>query len=347
MGIKKTIKKKMNSRKGTAKILAKIQLKRRKNFPSFDEAIKRFVAEEKQHDPQYIHQLKEDMLFCSMYYGINAEEYCRYRFEDLSDSARKKFVGKREIVAALKTLETPESRALFQDKFAAYNAFRKYYKREIIKVGAENRDIFDAFCDKHDIAMIKPYNSRQAMGVRKVSLATQEQREEAFQQIAEEGSCVVEEVIDQGYEIAKFHPQSVNTVRVITCFRNDVAKVVICTARFGTGDSIVDNHCISAGVDLDTGIIVTPAREAKKSGMHLYHPDTGYQIIGTKLPQWEELMALMKELARVVPEQRVVGWDMAYSTAGWVVVEGNTRPSLQLLAGAGMGIRDILEDMVR
>ncbi|MDO5548123.1 MAG: sugar-transfer associated ATP-grasp domain-containing protein [Eubacteriales bacterium] len=350
MGVKKKIKQEMSSRKATAKLLAKIQLKRKKpaSFEQkFETTIQRFIPREQQKNKEYINKLKEDMLFCSMYYGIDPEEYGRYQFEDLSDIARKRFVGKQEIVSVLKTLETPETRALFQDKFEAYNTFKKYYKREIIKVDAAHRDVFDAFCENHDIGIVKPYNSRQAMGVHKVSLKTSEQCEQAFQQIVEQGTCVVEEVINQGYEIAKFHPESVNTVRVITCFRDNIAKVVICTARFGTGDSIVDNHCISAGVDLDTGIIVTPAREAKKSGMHLNHPDTGYQIIGTKLPQWNELMNLMKELAQIVPEQRVVGWDMAYSIDGWVVVEGNTRPALQLLAGAGMGVRDIFEDITK
>lgn len=33
---------------------------------------------------------------------------------------------------------------------------------------------------------------------------------------------------------------------------------------------------------------------------------------------------MAKELANVVPEQRYVGWDLAYTDAGWVMIEGNS-----------------------
>ena len=49
----------------------------------------------------------------------------------------------------------------------------------------------------------------------------------------------------------------------------------------------------------------------------------------------------------VVPEQRIVGWDLALSVDGWVIIEGNTRPGLQVLAGDGVGVRSILERITR
>lgn len=347
--MKGSTKQKLYSKRSAAKVLANIKYLagRKKSQAAMDRAIELFVPTERRNNEQYIKKLKKDMIFSRMYYGIDEKEYFRYRFEERSDSARKTYIGGKETAEALKKLETPKTFELFRDKYKAYETFQKYYKRDLIKIGPQDEEVFRRFCEKHTAAMVKPYNATQGRGVHKVVLETEEQRKSVFEEIVKQGECVVEELIQQAPELAKFHPASVNTVRVITCYRDGIAKVVMCTARFGTGESIIDNHCISAGVDVETGIIVTPAREAQKRGTHLVHPDTGYQIIGTVMPQWDELLVLMKELAQVVPEQRVVGWDMALSVDGWVIVEGNTRPALQILAGDGVGVRSILEDITR
>lgn len=345
----KRIKNKLYANRASAKMLAQVRYLTGYEDPEVDynRTIQRFVPADRQADRKYMRKLKKDILFSEMYYGMDAIEYFRYRFEDLSDKARKTYVGRREVVRALMKLETPETRELFRDKYKTYKRFEKYYKRDIVKVGAEDKDIFLSFCEKHDTAMVKPYNSRQGWGVHKVELKTDEQREQVFREIVEEGCCVVEEVLNQGYEIAKYHPQSANTLRVITNVNGGDPEIILCTARFGTGDSVIDNGCVSAGVDLETGTIITPGREAQKSGRHLRHPDTGYPILGATVPYWDELVAFAKEIAMVVPEQRIVGWDLALSVDGWVIIEGNTRPGLQVLAGDGVGVRSILERITR
>lgn len=347
--MKDSIKRRIYTKKIPTKVLANIKYiaNHGEYRTTIDRAIAQFVPSDRRNDQKYIKKLKKDIVFCHMYYGVDPKGYFRYRFEERSDAARKTYVGGRETVNALKKLETPETFELFRDKYKAYETFKKYYKRDVIKVGPHDEELFCRFCEKHSTVMIKPYNATQGRGVRKIILETEEQRKNVFEEIVQKGECVIEELIRQDPEQAKFHPDSVNTVRVITCYRDGISKVVMCTARFGTGDSIIDNHCISAGVDVETGIIVTPAREAQKCGLHLVHPDTGYQIIGRIMPQWNELLELMKELARIVPEQRVIGWDMALSVDGWVIVEGNTRPALQILAGDGVGVRSILEDITR
>ena len=33
---------------------------------------------------------------------------------------------------------------------------------------------------------------------------------------------------------------------------------------------------------------------------------------------------MVSELVKVLPDQKYVGWDLEYSTQGWVLVEGNS-----------------------
>ena len=53
------------------------------------------------------------------------------------------------------------------------------------------------------------------------------------------------------------------------------------------------------------------------------HPDSGIDIIGFEIPRWKEAISLAKELATVVKGQRYIGWDLALTEKGWVMVEGN------------------------
>jgi len=75
----------------------------------------------------------------------------------------------------------------------------------------------------------------------------------------------------------------------------------------------------------------------------LHHPDTGIQIIGAQIPKWEELLALVEELVKIIPEQKYVGWDLALTTNGWCMIEGNDRA---MLTGVQMceqrGIRQLI-----
>lgn len=95
----------------------------------------------------------------------------------------------------------------------------------------------------------------------------------------------------------------------------------------GRNGSFVDNAGaggIFGAVDVDTGKITAVADE----NQHHYteHPDTHVALIEFCVPQWEEACAVAKRAAQSVPEATFVGWDLAYTDRGWIVVEGNHCP---------------------
>lgn len=54
------------------------------------------------------------------------------------------------------------------------------------------------------------------------------------------------------------------------------------------------------------------------------HPDSGEQIIGFKVPSWDKIVDLVISAAKVIPEVRYVGWDVAVDDDGNVqLIEGN------------------------
>ena len=59
----------------------------------------------------------------------------------------------------------------------------------------------------------------------------------------------------------------------------------------------------------------------------LEHPDTKVPLSGFKVPFWDELCELTKKLARMCPDCHIMGWDMALTDSGWVMVECNYGPN--------------------
>lgn len=99
---------------------------------------------------------------------------------------------------------------------------------------------------------------------------------------------------------------------------------------YGCGDSIVDNGGVGgifSTIDVMT-VVVTTSGVSEKGESYISHPDSGVQILGAKIPQWNELLKLVEELAKVIPEQKYVGWDLTLTGSGWIMVKGNANGQL-------------------
>ena len=135
-----------------------------------------------------------------------------------------------------------------------------------------------------------------------------------------------EEIIEQGAELARIHPQSINTLRIPTVVLADGSvRLFHPTLRVGRGDGIIDNFSaggISALIDPETGCICSDGAD-KKGRRYAAHPDTGVRFDGYRLPEWDKAVAMVTTAAHMVPGNHYCGWDLAYSTHGWCMVEAN------------------------
>lgn len=303
-----------------------------------DKAAEHFKVSNKE-----IRKNRFDIYFSRLYYRIGPEEYYRYHFPALSDVGRKQFVGDRESDPFFDAITPEEMRYLFKNKYAAYKKFKKYYAREAAQVEKpENFEEFEKFCTSHQMMVVKPLALHQGRGVRKVAVSEIGDHHKFFESLIVDGGAIIEELVEQDERMAAFHPQSINTVRVVVLNAPDNPQIVACSVRFGTGDSFVDNGCLSCGVDPETGVITSKGRTVHGKGLYLFHPDTGKQILGFHIPEWDALRAMTIEASFLAPEQLVIGWDTALSKKGWVIIEGNTNPAIQTLSAEGVGARDLL-----
>jgi hypothetical protein len=67
-------------------------------------------------------------------------------------------------------------------------------------------------------------------------------------------------------------------------------------------------------------------KHSKAGNLYNKHPATGTSFIGFKVPMWNEVIDLVKEASEIIPEMGMVGWDVALSSKGVLLVEANEYP---------------------
>jgi len=87
---------------------------------------------------------------------------------------------------------------------------------------------------------------------------------------------------------------------------------------------------IGSWVDLDSGRLA-PGRSRHELGYTSVIPGTDRAFVGFELPHWDEVKQLALRAAAVFPWARAIGWDIAISDQGPVLIEGNAEWSTSLL----------------
>lgn len=128
---------------------------------------------------------------------------------------------------------------------------------------------------------------------------------------------------------------TLQTLRVVTGTPRQAgarARILSTTLRLSARDSVINNFhggregTVRAKVDMDSGRIVRAVR-ASPNGFGLEAVErvdsTGCLLPGVQLPHWEAMKALLEAKAACFYPIRFVGWDVALTQAGPVVLEGN------------------------
>lgn len=147
-------------------------------------------------------------------------------------------------------------------------------------------------------------------------------------------NCIIcERVVNQNEYAKSLYPDTLNTIRILTLKDPDNNEVFIAGAvqRIGTSYSYpVDNFHrggIAAKIDIETGMLGPAAAIFPVSSntlkWHEIHPDTGKKIKGVIVPEWETLKKQVLALADDMSFCRIIGWDVAITENGYMLIEGN------------------------
>ena len=134
--------------------------------------------------------------------------------------------------------------------------------------------------------------------------------------------------------LAALHAASVNTVRLVTVLRDGRAEPLAAALRVGVGGCPVDNWSAGGfvvGLDLGTGALFGKGLfkpgiggDVRYGGAVDQHPDSGVLLDGYALPFIPESIRLAQQFHRDMGGPRSIGWDLALTSTGPSVVEGNS-----------------------
>jgi hypothetical protein len=126
---------------------------------------------------------------------------------------------------------------------------------------------------------------------------------------------------------------ALQTIRIITYIDHDNNfQVLYSLLKVICGNNIIDNLChgalgnLSAVLDSHGGKVdycydILDRRKGFKKVIN--HPDTGLPFNNFELPYWKETIEMLEKASRAFLPLRSIGWDVALTDHGPVVVEGN------------------------
>ncbi|NBG88299.1 sugar-transfer associated ATP-grasp domain-containing protein [Isachenkonia alkalipeptolytica] len=129
---------------------------------------------------------------------------------------------------------------------------------------------------------------------------------------------IIQEVVEQHSVMAKPHPASVNTLRMVTYRWKHEIKNLLTVARFGAGNDIKDNDAsgaVSCGIS-NSGEFLNYAMD-KKANVYTHHPTTNYCFADhAKVPNYEQFKKFVRDLHKEVLHHDYICWDIVVGVDG-------------------------------
>lgn len=272
-------------------------------------------------------QLRTDILFCRYAYGFEPEEYLCFGLENKTEAQKREFVSDIDRHCYAYRMNDPFEIPVFNNKAKTYRMFRPYFHRNAVAIH-KPKDLskFQAYVREHPVFVKKAVY--ESMG-RSVELVDVENcgrtKEQVFHELIGKGMHILEERVEQCGVMSALNASSVNTVRCITLNTKNGVQIPYCFMKVGRAGSFVDNGGaggILVGIDRDTGVLNTDGYD-ERNIRYASHPDSGITFKGYQLPQWDSMLAVCKEMSAKINKVKYIGWDMAHTDQGWVVIEGN------------------------
>lgn len=127
--------------------------------------------------------------------------------------------------------------------------------------------------------------------------------------------------------------KSPSTVRVVTAIHNGKARIVYAVQKLTTNNNTTDNFShgdagnMMCAVDIGSGTLENCYGKKSRNKYILSqfnrHPNTDERTTGAKIPLMDEVFNIAKDAALVMKEQPLLGFDIAITENGPIILEAN------------------------
>lgn len=273
-----------------------------------------------------------DILVCAAKYGAGYYDYLMFGFYDMNGRQRDTYLTRVRNKKIMDLMNDPAFSDEFDDKLRFNKTFAAYLGRKTLNGETVTEEELAEFLRGQEAIFAKINHGDCGRGVEKLYVKDFDSPAAMLAYIREHGLVVLEHVLPQHEDMARLHPSSVNTMRILTDLVDGQVHIAYITVKMGRGNGVCDNSGqggILCRVDPQSGKIISPATD-DYFNIYEKHPDTGIVLQGYQLPMVDRAVAMAKEAALVFPQVGHVGWDMAITPTGPAIIEGNEFPGTDL-----------------
>jgi glutathione synthase/RimK-type ligase-like ATP-grasp enzyme len=272
-----------------------------------------------------------DTALCTLIYKSGLQDYLNYKFYEKTFKERSEYatIGYQDKLYRLAA--SYDYADFFSNKVNFHKNFKDFVKREYASA-SDGYEAIEQFLKKHAEVVRKPITGIGGHDVEKIKTKDIKDIKKFYEKLKKD-DCFIEEVVKQNQEWNKLNPDSLNTIRIVTKCVNGKSKLMYAVARIGSGESIVDNfHRGGVGVKVNTDKGVLEGLTIDKAGKESdITTKTKIKVEGFKIPYWKEIVKMVNEAAKVNDNVNLVGWDVAITDEGPLIIEGNRGPGMDII----------------
>lgn len=272
-----------------------------------------------------------DMFVNFLTRGSGYTDYFRGNYIQATKTEKDTFVTAKKFYKILEYLNDDDYIVLLNDKLVFDRFFNEYLKRDYLNLRETDAEGLKQFMKGRDIVFAKLTNGECGHGISKIVVKDVKDYDALYKELVENNQLLVEEAIIQNDDLNEINPNAVNSFRVITLYKDGKVYLVNNALRINQDESNVigcsNDLYFSLGEDgrIDGNVI------DDYGNVYDTHPLTGKKFKDVKIAGVKEAFDMCKEAHMRIPQVRYIGWDIAFSVKGPVVVEGNEYPGFGLV----------------
>lgn len=267
-----------------------------------------------------------DIIKCSAVYSTSFMDYFLLRFFNKTQKERIEYAGTGFMYEYQLKMNPIHSRKILSDKVEFFKHYNESIGREwyILSEFHANKNQIVSLLERSKKIVLK--DSKGQAG-KEVEVIDAVDFDALISYMNQRKFDLIEEFVYQHDELQKLAPKGLNTVRIITQINKNNEVDILGTILRLSIDSNTDNLSVgnaAASIDLKTGKVDRKAvyGDFTKNDIE-FHPISGVRIVDFKIPFWEESIQLVKDAALHSLENKSIGWDVAITNNGPILIEGN------------------------
>ena len=272
--------------------------------------------------------LYKDVLSCSVKYNISLMDYFQLRFYEHAEKERAEYAGTGFMYEYQLYMNPKKYRDVLEDKIKFLSKFKDFSGRKwaTLQMLEENKSLAEEFVHNPAGKVVLKDSTGQAGKEVEVFDLDGIDAFTLIKKMRSGGYDLIENFVLQHDDLMALSPSGLNTLRVVTQIDKDQAIIITARLRISVNsnvDNLTAGNC-AAPIDIKTGVVSGPGvyGDITKSDAFV-HPVTGVKIVGFQIPFWKECLETVKKAALMVAENRSIGWDIAITNEGPILIEGN------------------------